>query len=122
MQDQLTMPFFANITDYNTVTYISESSLNNSLKLNKNIDSLYIQQEHQFHQKDNFLPYIIRITIDPKQDFTAPAKHFRNFLKKSKQFITLKQKAEHNKEIKKLYGCISRLSLGNGRTKPLSIY
>ena len=117
MQDQLTMPFFANITDYNTVTYISESSLNNSLKLNKNIDSLYIQQEHQFRQKDNFSPYIIRITIDPKQDFTAPAKHFRNFLKSRNEFITLKQKAEHNKEIKKLYGAFHAYLWGNGRTE-----
>lgn len=117
MKEQLTLPLFANITDYNTVTYISDSSLNNTLKFNKNSDSIYIQQEHQFRQKDNLSPYIIKITVDPKQDFLAPGKHFRNLLSQKNELITLKQKASHNKEITKLYGAFHAYLWGTGRTE-----
>lgn len=116
MMEQLTLPFFGNITDDNTVSYISDSSLNNTLKILKNKDNLYVQQEHIFRQKDYFSPYIIMINLDNKKNILAPAIHFRNHLIETKEFVTLKQKEDKNPEIKKLHGAIHTYVWGTGRT------
>ncbi|WP_397599821.1 hypothetical protein [Silvanigrella sp.] len=92
MQEQLTMPFFGNITDDNTVSYISESSLNNTIKILKNKDTLYAQQEHVFRQKDNYAPYIIKINLDNKKNILAPAIHFRNNLIEKKSLLLSNKK------------------------------
>lgn len=117
MQDQLTMPFFGNITDDNTISYISDSSLNNTIKILKNKDTLYVQQEHVFRQKDNYAPYIVKINLDNKKNILAPAIHFRNNLIEKKEFITFKQKEDINPEIDKLYGALHAYIWGTGRTE-----
>ena len=116
MSEQLTLPLFGNVTNENTVSYISDSALNNTLKILKNKNSLYVQQEHIFREKDNLPPYIIRINLDRNKNILAPANHFRDYLIAKKEFVTLKQKEEKNPEIKKLYGAIHSYVWGTGRT------
>ena len=116
MQENLTLPLFGVTTDNHTISYISNSSLNNTLKiLNKN-KKLYLLQTHQFRAIDKFDPYIISINFDNVTNPLAPAIHFRNNLIENKEFLSLKDKEEKNPNIKKLYGAMHAYVWGTGRT------
>lgn len=117
MEEQLSLPFFAKINNFGTVTYLSESSLNNTLRIKTNNNQLYIQQEHQFRKKDHFSPYVLRIAVQTSPDIMAPAQQFREFLQAKNNFLSLKQKTIENANIAKLNGAFHAYIWGDGRSE-----
>ena len=111
IHEELTMPFWGHYFDNNTVTFILENDLNNKLHFLEN-DNLYVQLEHDF-KNNNTLE--IQIILSPPLPI-QPALEYRKYLKEQNKLVTLKQKAEHNKEIEKLYGAIHFYLWGNGRS------
>lgn len=116
MQESLTLPLFGGTTKDHTISYISDSPLNNTIYVLKNNEKLYIQQEHQFREIDKLIPYIISIHFDKGTNPLTPAIHFRNNLIEEKKFVSLKQKEEKNPNIRKLYGAMHAYVWGTGRT------
>lgn len=110
------MPFFANINENSTATFITNSPLRNTVRLLPKNKKLYAAQEHSFEAKGHFAPYIVSISLTKGTNPIQPALIFRQDLIENKQFKSLKQKEKENPNIKKLYGAMHAYTWGTGRT------
>lgn len=114
-QDALSMPFWGHYCDSNTVTYILHDDLNNELQFLKG-KTLYAQLEHQFKKIGNRIaPFEISIIVGDRTPI-QPALEYKKYLIEKNLLKTLKDKAQDNKEIEKLYGALHIYLWGSGRS------
>ena len=99
----LSMPFFAFQNEQNTYTYIMTSPFNNDMIFSENGGNIALSLSHAYttNHEEKVFSYEIHVGDN---DPIFPAKVFREYLFRTKQFVSLDEKAAQTPDVEKLYG------------------
>lgn len=99
----LSMQFFAANMGAKALVYVIRNMFNNELNFANDKGTLGLSFNHEFPATVSDKQYGFRIYLTTNST-TAIAKTYKKYVEEQGQIITLEQKAEHNPNIKKLYG------------------
>lgn len=100
--EQLSMPFFSSAGDDYAVTYIMENPVRSSLVFSEG-DQIDFSVLQEYREIDESKVNRLRIYVTDKDPVNS-AKVYRQYKIEQNQFVTLKEKAEQNPNVEKLFG------------------
>lgn len=109
----LSMPFFATLSDRRSVTYMLENPFNNAFAFEAADGRLGMRVTHDYPVRKTPEAYAVRVQVGDASP-VAPAKVYRQSLIERGEFVTLKAKIERTPDVAKLIGAAHAYVWGAG--------